>query len=164
MTYQRAFDQSRVERVVDPLGLVAKGATWYLVAAVDGEPRTYRASRLSDVEVLTEPAERPADFDLPTWWAGSREAFEARLPVYHVTVRVAPDALPRARWGWRFGRLEEEGAAEPDGWSTCRLRFDTEEVAADAVLGLGPSVVVVDPPELGARVLAAARALVARSG
>ena len=164
MTYQRAFDQSRVERVVDPLGLVAKGATWYLVAAVDGKPRTYRASRLGSVEVLDEPVERPPEFDLATWWAGSRAAFEAQLPVYRAVVRVAPDALPRVRWGWRFGRLEEEGPPEADGWSRCRLRFDTQEVAADAVLGLGPSVDVVDPPELGARVLAAARELVARSG
>ena len=162
MTYQRAFEQSPVERVVDPLGLVAKGASWYLVAAVDGEPRTYRASRVAAVELLEEVAARPPDFDLATWWAGSREAFEARLPVFHATVRVAPDALRRVRWGWRFGRLEEEGAADADGWVTCRLRFDTEEVAADAVLGLGPDAAVVDPPELRGRVLEAARALVGR--
>src|SRR5215468_2621132 len=44
-TYLRG-DGVMVERVVDPLGLVAKGSIWYLVAAVEGEPRSYRISRL----------------------------------------------------------------------------------------------------------------------
>src|SRR5215212_5054303 len=30
------------ERLVDPLGLVAKGSVWYLVAGVEGETRSYR--------------------------------------------------------------------------------------------------------------------------
>src|SRR5689334_16595189 len=35
LTYQRA-DDTTVERLVDPLGLVAKSSVWYLVAGVDG--------------------------------------------------------------------------------------------------------------------------------
>src|SRR5262245_19142227 len=37
--YQRGMDDCDVERVVDPLGLVAKGSVWYLVAAIDGDVR-----------------------------------------------------------------------------------------------------------------------------
>jgi predicted DNA-binding transcriptional regulator YafY len=143
---------------------VAKGSVWYLVAAVGDQVRTYRASRIRDVRVLDQPARRPADFDLPSWWAGSRAEYEARLPTFHALVRIAPDALPRARWGWRFGRIEEESAPDEDGWVTCRLRFDTLDVAADAVLGLGPAAVIVEPDDLRDRVLSAARALVAREG
>src|SRR5215472_14424396 len=33
------------ERTVDPLGLVAKGAAWYLIATTAAGPRTYRVSR-----------------------------------------------------------------------------------------------------------------------
>src|SRR5512133_650698 len=40
-TYHRQLCEPG-ERTVDPLGLVAKGSTWYLVALSDGEPRTYR--------------------------------------------------------------------------------------------------------------------------
>jgi len=44
LDYRRA-DGSGVERVLDPLGLVAKGSIWYLVAAVEGQVRTYRVAR-----------------------------------------------------------------------------------------------------------------------
>ncbi len=162
MTYERAFDPTIVERVVDPLGLVAKGSTWYVIAAVEDQLRTYRASRLRSVRILDEPARRPADFDLATWWAGSRAEYEALLPVFRAVVRISPAALPRARWGWRFGRLEEEAPPAAEGWVTARLRFDTLDVAVDAVLGLGADAVVVEPSALRERVLAAARALVER--
>ncbi len=44
MVYGRG-DGTTVERLVDPLGLVAKGSLWYLIAAVEGDMRTYRVSR-----------------------------------------------------------------------------------------------------------------------
>ena len=34
-----------VDRILEPLGLVLKAGVWYLVAGVDGQPRTYRVSR-----------------------------------------------------------------------------------------------------------------------
>jgi predicted DNA-binding transcriptional regulator YafY len=159
MTYERTFDPSAVEREVDPLGLVAKGAVWYLIAAVGDQVRTYRASRIREVRVLDEPAARPPGFDLAAWWATSRAEYEARLPVFRARVRIAPHALARARFGWRFGRIEEEAAADADGWVSCGLRFDTIDVAVEALLGLGRDAEIADPPELRERVAAAARAI-----
>src|SRR5215207_9922956 len=34
-----------VDRILEPVGLVLKAGVWYLVAMVDGQPRTYRVSR-----------------------------------------------------------------------------------------------------------------------
>src|SRR5215831_6891858 len=48
--YQRG-DECEVEREVDPLGLVAKGGAWYLVAAIDGDIRNYRVSRVIEAEM-----------------------------------------------------------------------------------------------------------------
>lgn len=162
MTYERAFDESTVVREVDPLGLVAKGSAWYFVAAVGDQIRTYRASRIRDVRILDAPVQRPGGFDLATWWAGSRAEYEAMLPTFRALVRVAPAALERTRWGWRFGRIEEELPADADGWIPCRLRFDTIEVALDAVVGLGPDAEVLEPDELRGRVDGVLRRLVAR--
>src|SRR5215212_7953344 len=39
-----------VDRVLEPLGLVLKAGVWYLVAGADGQPRTYRVSRVTSVE------------------------------------------------------------------------------------------------------------------
>ena len=53
----------RVARVLEPHGLVAKGGVWYLIARRDGEFRTYRASRLEQVNVQPETFQRQPDFD-----------------------------------------------------------------------------------------------------
>jgi predicted DNA-binding transcriptional regulator YafY len=112
--------------------------------------------------MLDVPVQRPAGFDLATWWAGSRAEYEAMLPTFRALVRVAPAVLERTRWGWRFGRIEEELPADADGWIPCRLRFDTIEVALDAVVGLGPDAEVLEPDELRKRVDGVLRRLVAR--
>src|SRR5437588_603219 len=52
LTYQRS-DDSIVERLVAPLGLVAKRSTWYLVAVAEDDVRTYRVSRVLAI-TLTE--------------------------------------------------------------------------------------------------------------
>ena len=68
------------ERVVDPLALVAKGSVWYLVAAVEGEPRTYRVSRIQSATVLDEPCVRPAGFDIAAYWERAPTEFQATIP------------------------------------------------------------------------------------
>jgi len=151
-----------VERVVDPLGLVAKGSVWYLVGDVDGERRTYRASRIREAEVLQQPVRRPDGFDLATYWAGSRAEFEARLPRFDAALLLTPDALARLRGGWwRYARLVEEAPPDADGRVRCVVRGDTLEVVRDLVLGLGPHAEVVEPAELHAAVVASLRASLA---
>src|SRR5437870_3204813 len=46
--YQSGVGCNAIERLADPLGLVAKGSVWYLVAAVGGEVRSYRVSRVQN--------------------------------------------------------------------------------------------------------------------
>jgi predicted DNA-binding transcriptional regulator YafY len=166
MRYERMFGtDGPVDRLVDPLGLVAKGSVWYLVAAVDGQPRTYRASRIRDVEVLDVAAVRPEAFDLVEFWSRSREEFEAKLPSFLAELRLSPTAREKVKAGWwRFARIVEEAEPSADGWTTCTLRTDTIEVARDVILGLGADAMVVDPPELVAAVRAGARATLAGQG
>src|SRR5881275_763907 len=69
MTYRRAGENSEsTRRVIDPLGLVAKGSAWYLVARTPDGFRTYRVSRIEEAAVLDVPAERPGNFDLEAHW------------------------------------------------------------------------------------------------
>jgi predicted DNA-binding transcriptional regulator YafY len=46
------------ERTVDPLGLLARGSTWYLITTRNTELRTYRVSRMRDAQTL-DPSIRP---------------------------------------------------------------------------------------------------------
>jgi predicted DNA-binding transcriptional regulator YafY len=160
LTYQRG-DGAGVERLVDPLGLVAKGSVWYLVAAVEGEMRTYRVSRVQEAAITGEPCIRPPDFDLAAYWAESSANFKANLPRYLATVRVAPAIIPHLGFLGRFARIEHISPPDGDGWANVSLRFDVAEEACAYVLGFGDQIEVLEPPELRDRVIQLAEAVVA---
>lgn len=145
------------ERISDPLGLVAKGNAWYLIAQVNEAVKTYRVSRIQEPIVLDEAATRPTDFDLRQYWERSTAEFRGKLPRYYATFLVQPGVLRWARYrGWR---LEEE---TPEGdLVRVRLRFDIEEEALQFALSFGPNLRVVDPPELREAVLRSAAAITA---
>lgn len=157
MAYERAFDRSVVDRVANPLGLVAKGSVWYLAATVDGKARTYRASRVRSVTILETPVERPIDFDLAAFWAASSAEFRAGLPVHRVVLRVTPAAISRVRLGWRYAALESEREPDADGWVTCTLRADSVDIAIECVLALAGGAIVLEPAEVRERASAMAR-------
>ena len=58
--YERA-NRAVVTRRLEPLGLVLKAGTWYLVATPGpgSDARTYRVSRVHDAQVLDETFDRP---------------------------------------------------------------------------------------------------------
>ena len=160
LAYRRVAGDE-VERIVDPLGLVAKGSLWYLIAAHGGETRTYRVSRIATAELLDEPCERPPDFDLAAYWARSARDFVASLPRYGATVRAAPYILQMIRAGGRYARIEEEGPPDITGWRTLQILFETAEGAREFALGFGTALEVLAPESLRRDVLCAARAIVA---
>ena len=153
--------EDTVERLVDPLGLVAKGRIWYLIAGVSGEPRTYRVSRIRTAEALDEPCDRPPDFTLAAYWEESAVQFRERLPRYPATLRVSPAVLPAIRAGGRYARIEREDPPDAGGWIPLAMLFEEEHNACEYVLSFGGAVEVVEPPALRALVLRAAREIVA---
>jgi predicted DNA-binding transcriptional regulator YafY len=145
------------ERLVNPLGLVARGSVWYLVASRDDELRTYRVSRMRDATLDEQQSSSPANFDLAAYWESSTVEFRERLPRYYATFLVAPSVMRWARYrGWR---LEEEHA-EGDR-VRIRVRFDAEEEALQFALSFGADIEVIEP-ELRDKVLEAARNTVER--
>jgi predicted DNA-binding transcriptional regulator YafY len=160
MTYQRGGCDA-VERLVDPLGLVAKGSVWYLVAGVEGEVRSYRISRIEGAELTDDPCVRPTDFDLALFWEQSAARFRAHLPRYHARVRVRSEIVPRLRYAGRFARVEQTGEADEEGWVPVSLRFDVEEMACEYALSFGTQLEVLEPLALREKVIEAAKSVVA---
>jgi predicted DNA-binding transcriptional regulator YafY len=164
---QLRFIYSRVlgepgERVVHPLGLVAKGSTWYLVARVERPEdglRTYRVSRVREAAILDQPANPVAGFDLAAYWERSAADFRGKLPRYYATFQASAAVMPWVRYrGWR---LEEETAGAAGAESVrIRLRFDAEEEAIQFALSFGGQIQVLDPPDLRVKVLAGAQAII----
>lgn len=163
ISYQRGSgdDECGVERIVEPLGLVAKGSVWYLLATIDGDIRNYRVSRVRAAEMLDEGFVRPTDFDLAATWQQSNVEFKAKFPRYPVTVRVHPDALWRLQFAGRFASVEHIGEPAADGWLPVRMNYQVAENACENLLGLGAQVEVVEPMEVREMVLEMARSVVA---
>ena len=136
-----------VERTVDPLGLVAKGTTWYLFARTPRGLRTYRVSRIVEAHLLDHASERPPNFDLAAAWKASTEQFQEGRGTFDATLRVEPRA---AEWIkiWQMATV----LGGPDPWVTMRVRFHHEEEACFVALGLGRRVEVVAPAKLKDRV------------
>lgn len=155
-----------VERVIEPLGLVLKGGTWYVVARRDGDLRTYRVSRVSGAAVLEERFERPASFDLAAHWTAAAAEFEESLERVEVTLRADPAALGGLGYAVGASRvraaLADAGTPDDDGWWTLTLRLEAFDWAHDDLLRAGAGVEVLSPPGLRDAIAATASAMAAR--
>lgn len=150
ITYQRG-DGEVVTRIVDPLGLVAKGKIWYLVAGVDGDYRTYRIARIQHVRPLAQACSRPDGFDLAEHWEMSTAHFVAQLPRYRFTLRMRTEQADWLISLWRYMTVESKEPADDHGWQIVHLCTETEDEAAVYVRGCGSLATVVDPLSLRQR-------------
>jgi len=158
ISYERGGNSELVERIIGPLGLVAKGSVWYLVGNVDGYVRTYRVSRISQAEVLEEQSPIPSDFNLAEYWENSSSTFKSSLPKYLATFWVAPETSLRLTFAGRFARVNETGETDARGWKKFKVGFDVEEMACEYALSFGPSLEVIEPLTLREKVVAMAKA------
>jgi predicted DNA-binding transcriptional regulator YafY len=139
------------DRVVDPLGLVLKAGTWYMVARAEREPRTFRLSNIEQLETLDERFSWPRKFDLAEYWASATQRFEAGVYQSEAQLRVSALGLRRLQ---AFGPIVAASAtrtASPpaaDGWMRVTIPIESVEDAARELLRLGPEGEVLKPPEL----------------
>ncbi|HET9218668.1 MAG TPA: YafY family protein [Terriglobia bacterium] len=149
------------ERTVDPLGLVAKGTAWYLVANTPRGFRTYRVSRIKEATLLEQACERPPDFDLAAYWKASTEQFRDRTRYTAMLRLEANTAEMMKTWGC-VSSADATESIHPTGWVTVQAQFDDEDHACFLVLGLGPRAEVLTPAKLRERVDADIGRIVAR--
>ncbi|MCO1655052.1 helix-turn-helix transcriptional regulator [Pseudonocardia humida] len=132
-------------RTVDPVGLVEAAGQWYLLGLDGGQDRTYRMSRVEDVEELPQPAARPEGVDLDALWARRRDDFRARISGLEASVRV-PDHL--------VGELAKaavstvDARADGGGRTVVRVLFGGVGHAERVVWAMAPEAEALGPPEL----------------
>lgn len=163
ITYRRG-DQA-VERSLEPLGLVLKAGTWYLVANSEGQARTYRVSRISSAVASEEVIPRPQDFDLPAYWDESITAYERDAPRIAITIRIDPSVLgvlADAVGGQAVRQAERIPANDPEGWVHLRVTADWPEEVPGRLIMLGSRAEILDPPEVRERAILLARRMLER--
>jgi len=158
--YRRA--DRTVERALDPFGIVLKAGIWYLVAATEGQIRSYRVSRVESVTNTDQRFQRPADFDLVTFWDDALAAYQESLPQVDAVLRVRASALEwlakslgEPVWSTAMQQPDPAGA----DWVRVELRVETIETALVDLLRLGRRVEVLAPATLREAVIDEARAL-----
>ncbi|WP_278265870.1 YafY family protein [Nocardia sp. AG03] len=155
-----------VHRIVDPLGLVMKAGTWYLVARESTDIRSYRASRIVTAETTGETFTRPADFDLSAHWRTAADEFARSILRVRAHCRVDTAHLGLLRLMNDPAAVTEAlaslGPPDADGWAEITIPGESVEVLTHALLPLGHHLEVLAPEELRTRLATIATAMTAR--
>ncbi|GAA3744459.1 putative DNA-binding transcriptional regulator YafY [Spinactinospora alkalitolerans] len=167
--YER-WDSIRVQRTLDPLGLVLKGGSWYFLARPhshrpdrpDPAPRTFRVTRVRELTDTGRTFHRPEGFDLAASWDEWSREFE--LSRHRMLARVR-----LTRYGRDMVRTlsspitaaalpDDDAPTAGDGRIEAVLPIESVEHALVEFCGYGPEIEVLEPPELRERMAETVRA------
>jgi predicted DNA-binding transcriptional regulator YafY len=154
-------DGEESSRTVDPLGLVSKGLSWYLVARTAKGMRTFRVSRMRKVTVLAVQFERPARFDLAEHWKAATAELDRKRVSFKTVLSVRTEAVrPLEAWCVTRTAKGEFAKRAGKGSEALEVDFDDERMARFFVLGMGAAVRVLEPEALRHWVLRESREVV----
>lgn len=148
------------ERIIHPLGLIAKRNVWYVAAEQEpnGELRTFRISRLEEASLLEETFVRPDGFDLAAYWEQSTARFKSELPRYLARIRTNETGLSQLRRE-RFIKVLHTEGPDNQGQILAEIDLQTLDWACGVILRNGRDVEVLEPQELRERVKSEAQAI-----
>lgn len=160
VAYKRAGSDKAASRRLQPLGLVLKAGTWYVVAHAGDNVRTYRVSNILDLQQTGERFTRPKDFDLVRFWTASSRAYEVGLYRGTAELRVSKRGMARLEALGATVLQAAQNSAEPEktgGWTRITIPIESIEHAAVDMLKLGGDAEVLKPVALRRRVAKTAR-------
>lgn len=149
------------ERTVHPLGVVAKGRVWYLIADTERGRRTFRVDRISKAEPTGAAAVRPEGFDLAQAWEDVLERVDDMRFQVTATATVHPEFLGVIRIA--LGTRATLGEATANGVEAVIRGHDIRSLAGE-IAGFGSYLQVHGPPELRDALAAVGRELVEAYG
>jgi predicted DNA-binding transcriptional regulator YafY len=157
--YTRA-DGETAPRTVEPLGIVAKGTSWYLVARAANGMRTYRISRIRSVTPLAATFERPQNFKLSVYWEPSTRQLQEQRKFFDAIVAADLKAAQSLRnWCVTSPFEGKRPKSTPKDWQILNVRFEDPEQARFIMLGFGPRTQILEPSGLREQILAEATAM-----
>lgn len=140
--YRSASKGELSERDLDPRGLVAAQGRWYIVGLdhLSGDERMFRIDRIKRVEVLSDDAPVPDDFDPNRY----RSAFVGDDSSPSMTLEISPEA---ARWFADY--YPTRSVTElPDGWLRVELEAGGTKWGATLILQMGAEARNVQPEDV----------------
>jgi predicted DNA-binding transcriptional regulator YafY len=153
---------AETERIVHPLGIVAKGPSWYLVSTTETGRRTFRIDRVSSADPTGDPVHRPEDFDLAESWREIADEVDRKRTPLVVQAVCAPHGIGILRMG--LGTRLEVGGSTADGRVEVVIRGHDEYTLAGELAGLVEWLEVTGPPGVRDHLASIGNALVERYG
>ncbi|WP_280235928.1 helix-turn-helix transcriptional regulator [Nocardia cyriacigeorgica] len=150
--YLRWAEPHEITRTVEPHGLVLKAGYWYLVARNQGQLRTYRISRILDVDVLPQPFDRCEGFDLGAHWNSYLNHFDQRRHRDTAILRLSRrgiDRLPSLLEPAMVVAAQRTAVGpNPAGWTEVVVPIESVEAAVPELLKFGADVEIIAPDNL----------------
>jgi predicted DNA-binding transcriptional regulator YafY len=130
---------------------------WYLVGhcRLRDDMRTFRVDRIQEIEPLDAPFSIPEDFSVADYLTRTMRYEQPYTVVVHLDATVA-DSVREWQGPWI------EITERDDGAITATFGTASLDWAAGWVLSYGPAARALEPPELVARVRAAAEGVLGR--
>lgn len=137
-----ARDRRATTRLVDPLGVVSKAGTWYLVAGTARGQRTFRIDRVTAAEVTGEPCTRPDGFDLAAAWRDIAEGIDRVRAPLEVRAVARAEHLPLLQL--LLGTRLDVGAPADEGVEVV-IHGHSPRAVAGEIAGFGSWLRIVSP-------------------
>lgn len=135
--------------LVEPLGLVLKAGTWYLVGRRARQVSIYRVESVRSLRILPNKYVQPRNFDLAAEWQKEVSRFETSLRRMQATIRVAESAMSRVdRLGADAAEAIHLAHPDPAGWHLATIWIESIDHAAGTLLGFGSEIEVLAPEPL----------------
>jgi predicted DNA-binding transcriptional regulator YafY len=143
MTYQSSSNPQGVQRDMDPYALVHRWGWWYVVGFchLRQDLRSFRVDRISELNLSGQTFSVPDKFDLHAYLLQ-----ESRyIPQMKVRIRFLPQFAHLATMGRGYW---EQLEAQPDGSVIVTFYAPDVYAAASTSIAYGPTVIILDPPEV----------------
>jgi predicted DNA-binding transcriptional regulator YafY len=164
LVYQ-SYEKVPYELSVDAYALVSKAYHWYLVGRkATGDYRTYRVSRIIQIQPHAERYERDNSFDLVQYWHASQQDFQQQIADEFPTFTVELDVHSTGYWYLvrvLEGQFQQITPPDSNHWCRVRVRFNTEGEAKAHILAMANHATIISPGYLKDEMAQIAQMLIA---
>ncbi|MGX4600336.1 helix-turn-helix transcriptional regulator [Faecalimicrobium sp. JNUCC 81] len=137
----RKIDETK-EVILNPLGLVCKRGTWYLVGLNNGIIKTYKVTSIESAFLMKDNFIRPTDFNLEDYWKNSTSKFKSSIPKHTFKFKVNSCILNHIKERM-FINISKTIIENDDIYID--IKFDSLFQGIEFAFGYGKDIKIIEP-------------------